>query len=335
MLIRTHIWIIFSQNQLSLRSQIGKPHASWLRIPFHHHCRLIQAPCSGPSGVSHPKFRFNAHQWSRTVYRWPQVSSFHNSCEARKAVSLPDYFHPLWCRLHFLYRRSSIRVFISSPLIMLPSYIFTWYKTIIEADGVNTETLVADSIHIFTAQRYSIILEANQTIGNYWIRSQPVDTTVIDGINMAVLRYDTAPPNEPTTTSDLRNPMLETNLHPLENPGAPGGAAPGEVDVPLNLVLAFDTTNDTYTINGVSFIPPSMPVLLQILSGARHASELLPPGSVYVLPRNKTIEVTIPGGSQDPPVRNNSPFRNWLTNWFCSILSICMVYVWPVITSLR
>ena len=190
------------------------------------------------------------------------------------------------------------------------------YKTIIEADGVNTEKLVADSIHIFTGQRYSIILEANQTIGNYWIRAQPVDTMVIDGINMAILRYDTAHSNEPTTTSDLRNPMLETNLHPLENPGAPGGARQGEVDVPLNLELGFHKANSSYTINGASFVPPSMPVLLQILSGARHPNEMLPPGSVYVLPRNKTIEITIPGGSEDPPVRNSSPFQNSLTNLF-------------------
>ena len=169
---------------------------------------------------------------------------------------------------------------------------------------------MADSIHIFTGQRYSIIVEANQTIGNYWIRAQPVDTEIIDGINMAILRYDTALPNEPNTTSDLRNPMLETELHPLENSGAPGGAGQGEVDVPLNLVMAFHEANSSYTINGASFIPPSIPVLLQILSGARLPQELLPPGSVYVLPRNKTIEISIPGGSEDPPVRNSSPFWN-------------------------
>lgn len=39
--------------------------------------------------------------------------------------------------------------------------------TIIEADGVETQPLIVDSLVIFAGQRYSIIVEANQTIGNY------------------------------------------------------------------------------------------------------------------------------------------------------------------------
>jgi iron transport multicopper oxidase len=180
-------------------------------------------------------------------------------------------------------------------------------QTIIEVDGNNVEPLVVDSIHIFTGQRYSIVLDANKTVDNYWIRAQPVDTTVVDGINMAILRYSGAPSAEPRTTSNLTNPMLETNLHPLVNPGAPGKPRRGDVDIALNLNLAFDATNFKYSINGATFVPPTAPVLLQILSGARSAHDLLPPGSVYTLPRNKVVEISIPGGSRDPPVRNSSP----------------------------
>lgn len=39
-----------------------------------------------------------------------------------------------------------------------------------------------------------------------------------------------------------------------------------------------------------------MPVLLQILHGSYTAQELLPPGSVYSLPMNQTIQISIPGG---------------------------------------
>lgn len=39
--------------------------------------------------------------------------------------------------------------------------------TIIEADGVETQPLIVDSLVIFAGQRYSLIVEANQTIGNY------------------------------------------------------------------------------------------------------------------------------------------------------------------------
>ena len=179
-------------------------------------------------------------------------------------------------------------------------------QTIIEVDGVNVEPLIVDSIHIFVGQRYSIVLEANQTVDNYWIRAQPVDTEVVDGINMAILRYSGAPPTSPNPTSNLTNPMLETNLRPLYNSGAPGNPRPGDVDIALNLEMAFDATNFTYTINGATFVPPSVPVLLQILSGARSAHDLLPPGSVYTLPRNKVVEISIPGGANDSPVRNIS-----------------------------
>ena len=55
-------------------------------------------------------------------------------------------------------------------------------------------------------------------------------------------------------------------------------------------------------MNGVSFEAPSVPVLLQILSGAKSASDLLPAGSVYGLERNKSVELTIPGGAVGGPV---------------------------------
>ena len=88
--------------------------------------------------------------------------------------------------------------------------------------------------------------------------------------------------------------MRETDLHPLVSPGAPGLPKPGAADININLNIAFNYTQFQYTLNGAAFIPPSVPVLLQILSGATTAQELLPPGSVYVLPRNKVVEVTLP-----------------------------------------
>jgi iron transport multicopper oxidase len=59
----------------------------------------------------------------------------------------------------------------------------------------------------------------------------------------------------------------------------------------------------SFQVNGVSFQPPSVPVLLQILSGAKNASDLLPSGSIYGLEPNKSVELTIPGGAVGGPVR--------------------------------
>lgn len=95
--------------------------------------------------------------------------------------------------------------------------------TIIEVDGVNSEPLLVDSVQIFAAQRYSVVVNANQAVGNYWIRANPnLGNTGFDGgINSAILRYVGAADADPTSTQGTSTkPLIETNLHPLENPGA-------------------------------------------------------------------------------------------------------------------
>jgi hypothetical protein len=62
--------------------------------------------------------------------------------------------------------------------------------------------------------------------------------------------------------------------------------------------LARSQTGGKFAMNGVSFVPPTTPVLLQILSGAEDAQSLLPTGSVFPLPKNSLIQVSIPGGGQ-------------------------------------
>lgn len=39
--------------------------------------------------------------------------------------------------------------------------------TVIEADGVETEPVDVDELVIYAGQRYSVVVEANQTVGNY------------------------------------------------------------------------------------------------------------------------------------------------------------------------
>ncbi|KIL59933.1 multicopper oxidase [Amanita muscaria Koide BX008] len=170
--------------------------------------------------------------------------------------------------------------------------------TVIEVDGVSTQPLTVDSIDIFAGQRYSFILNANQAVGNYWIRAVPVPPP----IGLAILRYAGAPNAEPRTleTPSVR-PLIETDLVPLQNSPAPGAPYLGGADINLVLNITTNVTTGQYYINGASFTPPTVPVLLQILSGARRAQELLPSGSVYVLPRNKVVEVSIPGGSDQSP----------------------------------
>ncbi|KAJ7846619.1 laccase 1, partial [Mycena olivaceomarginata] len=199
-------------------------------------------------------------------------------------------------------------------LVSTPNFIFTidgHTFTIIEVDGVNTQPLAVDSIQILqiliwvdAGQRYSFVLNANASISNYWIRTVANGGTAgfDNGINSAILRYVGAPISDPTTTATTSvNPLVETNLHPLVATPVPGTHAVGAADVALNLVITLDFTTFKFAVNGAEFIPPTAPVLLQILSGAHTAADLLPPGSIYTLPPNSVIEISVPGGTPGAP----------------------------------
>ncbi|KAF7364253.1 Laccase I [Mycena sanguinolenta] len=186
-----------------------------------------------------------------------------------------------------------------------PSWIFSidnHLLTIIEVDGVAHQPLTVDSIQIFAGQRYSFVLTANQKVDNYWVRAVPEVLGSNQGFvnGTAILRYAGAGVADPTTNSVGTLPLVETALRPLVNTPVPGQPYPGGADVVLNLPITL-TPNFTYAINGTSFVPPTAPVLLQILSGTQAAQDLLPQGSVIELPPNKAIEISIPGGSPGSP----------------------------------
>ncbi|KAF8578778.1 multicopper oxidase [Ramaria rubella] len=182
--------------------------------------------------------------------------------------------------------------------------------TIIEADGIAHEPLEVDEFDIYAGQRYSAVLTANQPVGNYWIRAplvggtpasagptgnQNLDPTLVK----AILRYAGAPIEDPTTTANITNPLVEERLHALINPGSPGGDVPADKYIELNITAPKDKA-PFFFINNVTFEAPSMPVLLQILHGARKPTDFLPSEQVFLLPRNAIIQVSIPGNGSHP-----------------------------------
>ncbi|KAI0689487.1 laccase LCC3-3 [Cerioporus squamosus] len=186
-----------------------------------------------------------------------------------------------------------------------PNFVFSIDKhnmTVIEADAVSHEPVTVDSIQIYAGQRYSFVLTADQAIDNYWIRALPSGGTVNfdGGVNSAILRYDGAAEIEPVTNRTMSMaPLVESDLVPLDNPAAPGDASIGGVDYALNMAFSFNGTN--FFVNGATFVPPTVPVLLQIMSGAQSATDLLPGGSVYSLPSNATIELSFPITATNAP----------------------------------
>ncbi|KZV76831.1 multicopper oxidase [Peniophora sp. CONT] len=191
-----------------------------------------------------------------------------------------------------------------------PNFIFSidnHQMTIIEVEGTNVQPLVVDQIQILAAQRYSFVLNANQPVDNYWIRAFPESAspntlaqTFDHGLNQAILRYKGALATDPTTTNSSTLPLVETDLHPLTPLPVPGKHTAGGADKTLTLNIEFNDTTGFY-VNNVQYMGPSVPVLLQILSGNKTAQQLMPAGSIYGLDPNTTVDLVIPGGSRGGP----------------------------------
>ena len=56
-----------------------------------------------------------------------------------------------------------------------------------------------------------------------------------------------------------------------------------------------------FTVNNYSYESPTVPILLQILSGVP-VGDLLPKGSIYPLSRGQSVELYIPAGVRGGPV---------------------------------
>jgi FtsP/CotA-like multicopper oxidase with cupredoxin domain len=189
-----------------------------------------------------------------------------------------------------------------------PDYMFSidgHNLTVIEADGTETAPETVNSIHILAGQRYSFVLNANQRADNYWIRALPnlgngLNGTFEGGVNSAILRYAGAPTAEPTSQQQSQTiPLDEANLQPaIANP-VPGAANLQGADTTFTLELSVDASDLQHTkwfINNHSYVEPTVPVLLQILSGTTDPSQLMPNGSIYYVERNKTVQLNIQTG---------------------------------------
>lgn len=185
-----------------------------------------------------------------------------------------------------------------------PNYMFSidgHNLTVIEADGSYVEPYTVDSIQIHAAQRYSFILHADQRVDNYWVHADPNKPT--EACTRAILRYTDAPVqlprDEPTSDQILLN---EARLRSLVSP--PSRLLQVEPDVKIHLEMGKNMTDYNFLINGAQYTSPSIPILLQILSGTVPPWQVEPKGSVYTLPRDKLIEITFsPRDSPGRPVR--------------------------------
>ncbi|KIJ45860.1 multicopper oxidase [Sphaerobolus stellatus SS14] len=182
--------------------------------------------------------------------------------------------------------------------------------TIIEADGISTVPYTVDSVMVIPGQRYSVVVNANQTIGNYWIRAtqtirgattQPSNPNFNGTDVYAVLHYAGADNNEPTTPQPVTLPpggvaFQEFQMSPLIDPGAPRGSSPPDKVFNFTFSPGPNSPNAAvWIINGIQYQSPTTPTLLNIL--ANKNATFGPNEQTFVLPYNATVEVSFIGGA--------------------------------------
>ncbi|KAJ7890152.1 laccase-1 [Mycena olivaceomarginata] len=175
---------------------------------------------------------------------------------------------------------------------------------VIELDGVEHDPMPFQNADVYAAQRISIVLNANQTVDNYWIRAPPTGGNPINNPNfnasltLAILRYVGAPEVEPTTVNVPGAKLDDSLMHPIASEG-PGNLGSGPADYALVLNIT-QPNAPFFDINNISYISPSLPALLQLLSGASKPTDFLPSEQLFLLPPNSIIDITIPGGGAHP-----------------------------------
>ncbi|KAG6811126.1 hypothetical protein H0H92_008859 [Tricholoma furcatifolium] len=175
--------------------------------------------------------------------------------------------------------------------------------TVIEADGVATTPMTVNQVLVLAGQRYSVVLEANQPVANYWINAPFTGGNPANNLNQnatlsrAVLRYAGAPEEDPDTPMTLGpvnpNLLIEANLRPLnaETPPQP------DINITLNLVVTAGKAQ--WNVNNVSYLPPEVPTLVKVLNGANSSADFNVTENTFVLPKNAVIQVDFPPNDDD------------------------------------
>ncbi|CAG8690848.1 34953_t:CDS:2, partial [Racocetra persica] len=159
--------------------------------------------------------------------------------------------------------------------------------TIIEVEGTNVKEHTVEYLPINIAERYSVIINCNQTVGNFWIKAimarcsipyRPGDPGTINSnsaINytvLGILRYEGAPETNPQSTGFSIPPPNCYDQDPNTlKPYKPEPPPSGDVDTigfTVNVGLLPVTGLLAATVNGKAFVPDfSYPTVKRLRDG--------------------------------------------------------------------
>ncbi|KAI8605601.1 multi-copper oxidase laccase-like protein, partial [Dissophora ornata] len=139
--------------------------------------------------------------------------------------------------------------------------------SVIEADGVDMQPVSVQRVPIHVAQRYSVLVQANQAVGNYWVRATMntncfnTPNPALDERVQAIIRYEgastTQEPNSVDWTTSAWAPVcLDLTLDMLK----PYFAEPApNATTQVFLTTSFQTLRSDHVnlgyVNGISWSP--------------------------------------------------------------------------------
>ena len=181
----------------------------------------------------------------------------------------------------------------------------------IEADGTPLSPISVHTFPIHVAQRYSFILETNQTAKSYWIRAVMntncfnQDNDQLDPQVLAILQYNTTGVSIPNTTAwdesmdVVCRDLNLTELVPL-NPAVPLPEATTFVRIDVSFQTRQGDLNYGF-LNSTSWFPLNGSNLLEQtskqanISSVRGIDSAFPISSqlVYAIPNIETVEYAL------------------------------------------
>ncbi|KAJ6480709.1 Cu-oxidase-domain-containing protein [Mycena vitilis] len=189
--------------------------------------------------------------------------------------------------------------------------------TVIEADGEPLTPHTVNAIDLLAGQRYSVVVNANQTVSNYWINAPFVGGNAANNLNQnatlsrAILRYAGAPAVDPTGPMEITpfpNSLVEAELRPLVAQAAP------DADIEMTLDLEVIAGKAIWNVNNVSYVAPKTPTLVKVLAGASTEADFNVTENTFIFPPNKTIQFTLPPNDDDDAHPLHMHGQNfWLT----------------------
>ncbi|KAI9294258.1 hypothetical protein K502DRAFT_361302 [Neoconidiobolus thromboides FSU 785] len=174
--------------------------------------------------------------------------------------------------------------------------------TLIEADGTIIEPIEVDRVEIGPGQRYSVIMETNQPISNYYTYTQVSGGSANPNNGVAILHYEGAenpstlkrtPATPPTPTGPF-NRWVESQLATSKwyNKGLNSHfyPVPKKVtnEIVLNIISATHEGHPIFTINDVVSKPRNSTVWDDVIAGRHKAT----PG-VYEITEGEVVQLVL------------------------------------------